>query len=1102
MAQNNPFLQNPFDALGRDEQDDGLLPGQQSTTAPAKMQKVAAPQEPAPTAAPEARRPARVERWLPPAETRPIFEAAAREFNVPVNVLMALGHQESRYNQNAIGTPTQWGRAKGMMQYLDDTAKNLGINPFDPSEAIPAAARQIRERLDKGYSMEDAVKEHFAGPNRKLWGEKTAAYGREVMEKTGRIGSMLFGDQDDYKPTPSVPDASALQQQLDAEEPGRYRVLSADEVAAFQAKGPQTVPNPMQIEKAPEARGFVEEYITDPLKRGWASLKQGMSATGAMADARQLEVMGRIDRGEKVPDQDDIVGYQYMNAEQRARYKQMFADALKKSTQNVADLGKEIQAIPQDPIVAKAQQAKSFDEWWSYFKQAPFKFIANTGVESLPQMAPGLVLGGVGGLAARSAVAGAAGMGAGSYAVDYPATVLSALAELGVNTNDPDALTKALSDPKLMENVRNQAHAHASVVGALDAVSGGRAGATLVPGKTVARQAANIGAKTVEQGALGAAGEAGGQIAQGKKDLEWGAIAGEFAGEFAGAPAEIAGAAALKAREAAQPPAGPLQAAVEAVAEREATPRVTAATPEGQVTGQVVGYREDAEGNFVAQVVGDDGQVHTLDSRTGVQVQQVEAPPAGPLEAAITAVAEENAAPVATPPAQETPMPSMEVAPTQPPAAPAQAVPDAMGRIEPVLAPPASAPAVPKGPRPIEQQAKEATTEQLQQRLEYINQQAKASGGWTKMFVQARDAVQKELDARAAAVPPAPAVPTTDFATRADANAAVLAAAEQTGLPHKIVEAGDRFTIEPITEVDDVEQAQTSNGQADVQLSAADELDNQAGGKAPVALDESSGSGASAGLEPRAGIGSVPANNAADVKPALKPTELLKSATRKSRIKGMENEPVPDPVAREILAASGAKKLDTALAKKGVEVTGVIGAGAGSVVLDAGDSVVRLGRGAATEVPKIEGVLQPIESGNIGDIRFDIMPKADTAGITDVDVETVRAEIEAQGYTFADAGADNVGRVNGKPVVIDPGAIEKVPELAPNPDPVAALAAEDNDDGADIPPAFYKKVKVSHEVWIQDENTYETHDVRADQALESVREDIANLRALLDCLKG
>jgi hypothetical protein len=61
---------------------------------------------------------------------------------------------------------------------------------------------------------------------------------------------------------------------------------------------------------------------------------------------------------------------------------------------------------------------------------------------------------------------------------------------------------------------------------------------------------------------------------------------------------------------------------------------------------------------------------------------------------------------------------------------------------------------------------------------------------------------------------------------------------------------------------------------------------------------------------------------------------------------------------------------------------------------------------------------------------------------------------------------------------------------------------EEQDTGEDIPPPFFKKVMVKLDVWIKDEEVYETMDVPADQALASIREDIDNLNSLLGCMKG
>lgn len=153
----------------------------------------------------DTRQPAARSSGAVPAEFLPIFESEAKKYDVPVNVLLGLADQESKFNPRAIGPKTEWGHAKGLMQYLDSTAAGLGINAYDPAQAISGAARQIRERLDKGYSMEDAVKEHFAGPNRKQWGAKTEQYGIDVMGKAAKYGET-------YKPSGVSVDASAVPQ--------------------------------------------------------------------------------------------------------------------------------------------------------------------------------------------------------------------------------------------------------------------------------------------------------------------------------------------------------------------------------------------------------------------------------------------------------------------------------------------------------------------------------------------------------------------------------------------------------------------------------------------------------------------------------------------------------------------------------------------------------------------------------------------------------------------------------------------------------------------------------------------------------------------------
>lgn len=64
------------------------------------------------------------------------------------------------------------------------------------------------------------------------------------------------------------------------------------------------------------------------------------------------------------------------------------------------------------------------------------------------------------------------------------------------------------------------------------------------------------------------------------------------------------------------------------------------------------------------------------------------------------------------------------------------------------------------------------------------------------------------------------------------------------------------------------------------------------------------------------------------------------------------------------------------------------------------------------------------------------------------------------------------------------------------------LTGEAPDDGADIPAKYFQQIKVPHSVWITDESQFDTIDVSAQEALDSVRDDLNNYRRLRDCMRG
>ena len=75
-----------------------------------------------------------------------IFGEAARKYNVPVELLKAIGKAESDFRADAVSR----SGAQGIMQLMPKTAEYLGVtDSFDPEQNINGGAKYIKELLDK-----------------------------------------------------------------------------------------------------------------------------------------------------------------------------------------------------------------------------------------------------------------------------------------------------------------------------------------------------------------------------------------------------------------------------------------------------------------------------------------------------------------------------------------------------------------------------------------------------------------------------------------------------------------------------------------------------------------------------------------------------------------------------------------------------------------------------------------------------------------------------------------------------------------------------------------------------------------------------------------
>lgn len=151
------------------------------------------------------------------------------------------------------------------------------------------------------------------------------------------------------------------------------------------------------------------------------------------------------------------------------------------------------------------------------------------------------------------------------------------------------------------------------------------------------------------------------------------------------------------------------------------------------------------------------------------------------------------------------------------------------------------------------------------------------------------------------------------------------------------------------------------------------------------------------------------------------PTNLrqaLHESTRKTRWGS-----VADPVATDVLNSISYASLERALHENGIRDLKPLSGGVFSVVLDAGNNVVRLGYGTLEVRPPIPEVLQVLSNGQAGNLRYEILPKVDTASVNDQDLQAVLAALTQRGYHWNDAGLDNIGKHHGQIVIIDPEGI-------------------------------------------------------------------------------
>ncbi|HEX2503461.1 MAG TPA: transglycosylase SLT domain-containing protein [Miltoncostaeaceae bacterium] len=136
--------------------------------------------------------------WVP-ARHRPAIAAAATANGIAPVLLAALLRSESGFDPRAVSP----AGAQGIAQFMPATARGMGLrDPFDPQQAIPAAARLLGGHLRAFGSVPLALAAYHAGAGavRRYGGvppyRETQAYVARIMALAGGAGALAGGGGD------------------------------------------------------------------------------------------------------------------------------------------------------------------------------------------------------------------------------------------------------------------------------------------------------------------------------------------------------------------------------------------------------------------------------------------------------------------------------------------------------------------------------------------------------------------------------------------------------------------------------------------------------------------------------------------------------------------------------------------------------------------------------------------------------------------------------------------------------------------------------------------------------------------------------------------
>jgi hypothetical protein len=131
------------------------------------------------------------------ADYRAMARRSAQKYGLDPGVFERQINQESGFNPSARSPKG----AAGIAQIMPDTARGWGVDPMNPAAALDAAARNMKQYVDRYGSYENALRAYNAGPG-KIQESKSYA-------ETNQYVATILGGKSPKVPTPGKGDSKS-----------------------------------------------------------------------------------------------------------------------------------------------------------------------------------------------------------------------------------------------------------------------------------------------------------------------------------------------------------------------------------------------------------------------------------------------------------------------------------------------------------------------------------------------------------------------------------------------------------------------------------------------------------------------------------------------------------------------------------------------------------------------------------------------------------------------------------------------------------------------------------------------------------------------------